>query len=47
MAIVEALGEIGGDAAREALNETARDSRDAELREAARAALLRLEESSA
>jgi HEAT repeat protein len=44
VAIVEALGDIGGDEARDALTETARDARDGELREAARAALQRLEE---
>ncbi len=47
IAIVEALGDIGGDDARDALHETARDARDAELREAARAALQRLEEAPA
>jgi hypothetical protein len=43
LAIVDALGDIGGASARAALDETARGGRDAELREAARAALQRLD----
>ncbi|MEZ4394991.1 MAG: HEAT repeat domain-containing protein [Polyangiales bacterium] len=44
LAIVDALEAIGGPEARVALDETARDASDLELREAARAALIRMEE---